>query len=125
LALVGLKAHWADGFSEDVLWNSRWACLMNILNATVWAPAVEELTFSGLLYGILRTCLRVWPVPLLSAATFALPHGYAAAGSLSVLVSGVLWALTYERTRRLLPGLLAHSANNIISTLWVVGLLRM
>ena len=60
----------------------------------------------------------------MSAALFALPHGYAAAGSLSVLMSGVLWALAYERTRSLLPGLLAHSANNLMSTLWVVGLLR-
>ena len=42
-----------------------------------------------------------------------------------MLVSGVLWALAYERTRSLLPGLLAHSANNVMSTLWVVGLLRL
>ena len=123
--LVGLKPHWADGFSEDLLWDPRWAFMTNVLNATVWAPVIEELTFRGLLYATLRTRLGVWPAALLSAAIFALPHGYAAAGSLSVLVSGVLWAVAYERTRSLLPGLLAHSANNVMSTLWVVGLLRM
>ena len=90
----------------------------------VWAPVIEELTFRGLLYGTLRARLGVWPAALASAAIFALPHGYGAAGSLSVLMSGVLWAIAYERTRSLLPGLLAHSANNLMSTLWMVGLLR-
>jgi membrane protease YdiL (CAAX protease family) len=123
-ALLGLRAHWADGFSEDLLWYPRWAFVVTVLDATVWAPIIEELTFRGLLYATLRTRLGAGPAALLSATLFALPHGYAAAGSLSVLVSGLLWAVAYERTRSLLPGLLAHSANNIMSTLWVVALLR-
>ena len=41
-----------------------------------------------------------------------------------MLVSGLLWALAYERTRSLWPGLLAHAANNLLSTLWTVALLR-
>jgi membrane protease YdiL (CAAX protease family) len=123
--LLGLKSHWADGFSEDILWHPRWTFVLDCINVTVWAPVVEELTFRGLLYATLRTRLAVWPSAILSAALFALPHGYAAAGSLSVLVSGVLWAWAYERTRSLVPGFLAHSANNLMSTLWVVGLLRM
>ncbi len=123
--LVGVKSHWAEGFSEDMLWDPRWAFVVDTVNVTVWAPIIEELTFRGLLYGTLRTRLGVWPSALSSAALFALPHGYAAAGSLSVLVSGVLWAWAYERTRSLLPGLLAHSANNLMSSLWVVGLLRL
>ncbi|HXJ85003.1 MAG TPA: type II CAAX endopeptidase family protein [Candidatus Methylomirabilis sp.] len=124
-ALLGFKAHWADGFSEDMLWYPRWAFVVNAFNATVWAPVVEELTFRGLLYATLRTRLGMWPAALVSAAIFALPHGYAAAGSLSVLLSGVLWAVAYERTRSLLPGLIAHSTNNVMSTLWVVALLRL
>jgi membrane protease YdiL (CAAX protease family) len=123
-ALLGFKAHWADGFAEDLLWQPRWGFVVTAFHATVWAPIIEELTFRGLLYGTLRTRLGAWPAALLSAAIFALPHGYAAAGSLSVLLSGVLWAVAYERTRSLLPGLLAHAANNIMSTLWVAALLR-
>jgi membrane protease YdiL (CAAX protease family) len=124
-ALLGVKAHWADGFSEDLLWYPRWIFLVNVFDVTVWAPITEELIFRGLLYATLRRRLSMWPAALVSAAIFALPHGYAAAGSLSVLLSGVLWALAYERTRSLLPGLLAHSANNVMSTIWVVALLRM
>jgi hypothetical protein len=121
---IGLRSHWADGFSEDILWDPRWMFALDAFNVTVWAPIVEELTFRGLLFATLRTRLDFWPSAFLSAAVFALPHGYAAAGSLSVLVSGLLWAWAYERTRSLIPGLLAHSANNAMSTLWVVGLLR-
>jgi hypothetical protein len=121
---IGVRSHWADGFSEDILWDPRWTFALDAFNVTVWAPIVEELTFRGLLYATLRTRLDLWPSAFLSAAVFALPHGYAAAGSLSVLVSGLLWAWAYERTRSLIPGLLAHSANNAMSTLWVVGLLR-
>src|SRR5262249_51207300 len=95
------------------------------LEATVVAPIVEEMTFRGLLYGTLRARFGPWPSALTSAVLFALPHGYAVAGSLSVLVSGVLWAWAYERTKSLLPGIFAHAANNLLSTLWVVGLLRM
>lgn len=122
--LVGVPSHWADGFAEDILWDPRGAFVLDTLNVTVWAPMVEELIFRGLLYGTLRTRLSVLPAALLSAALFALAHGYAAAGSLSVLMSGMLWALAYEKTRSLLPGILAHAANNLMSTLWVIALLR-
>ena len=121
---AGFQSHWADGFAEDLLWDSRGQFAIDALNVTVWAPMVEEVTFRGLLYGTLRTRLSVAPATVLSAVVFAVPHGYAAAGTLSVLMSGVLWALAYERTRSLLPGLIAHAVNNLMSTLWVVTLLR-
>jgi len=119
-----LKTHWADGLTEELLWASPRRVMLEALDATVWAPIVEELTFRGLLYGTLRTRLGVGSSAVLSAVVFTLPHGYAIAGSASVLVSGVLWALAYERTRSLWPGLLAHAANNLLSTLWTLALLR-
>src|SRR5262249_51612492 len=122
--LAGVAPHWADGFSETLLWESRGAFLIDCVSAVVWAPIVEELIFRGLLYGTLRTRLGVWPAAVGSALIFSLPHGYAAAGSLSVFMSGMLWAWAYERTRSLWPGMLAHSANNLMSTLWLTALLR-
>ncbi len=119
-----LKSHWTDGFTEELLWAGRRRVILEALDASLWAPIVEEITFRGLLYGTLRTRLGVWPAAVLSAAIFTLPHGYALAGSASVLVSGLLWALAYERTRSLLPGLFAHAANNCLSTLWTLAMLR-
>jgi CAAX protease family protein len=45
-------------------------------------------------------------------------------GFASVFVSGVLWALAYERTRSLLPGMLAHAAGNVQATAIVLAILR-
>ena len=121
---VHLKTHWTDGFTEELLWAGRRRVVLEAVDATVWAPVVEEILFRGLLYATLRTRMGVAESALASALVFTLPHGYALAGSASVLVSGVLWAVAYERTRSLLPGLFAHAANNLLSTLWTVGLLR-
>ena len=40
-------------------------------------------------------------------------------------MSGVLWAVAYERTRSLLPGILAHAANNVQATAIVLATLRL
>jgi len=45
-------------------------------------------------------------------------------GFLSVLISGLLWAIAYERTRSLVPGILAHAANNLSVTITYLVLLR-
>ena len=122
--LLHVKTHWTDGFTEELLWAGRRRVILAAIDATAWAPVVEEILFRGLLYATLRTRLGVAESALLSAVIFTLPHGYAIAGSASVLVSGLLWAVAYERTRSLLPGLFAHAVNNLLSTLWTVGLLR-
>ena len=122
--LIHIKTHWTDGFTEELLWAGRRRVILSIVDATAWAPVVEEILFRGLLYATLRTRIGVPESALLSAIIFTLPHGYAIAGSASVLVSGLLWAVAYERTRSLLPGLFAHAVNNLLSTLWTVGLLR-
>lgn len=119
-----LKAHWTDGFTEELLWADRRHVIIDAIDASLWAPIVEEITFRGLLYATLRTWLGAPESALASALVFTLPHGYAVAGSASVLVSGLLWAIAYERTRSLLPGLFAHAINNLLSTLWTIGLLR-
>ena len=121
---LGLRAHWSDGFPEDLLWTTPGRVAFETFDAVVWAPIVEELTFRGLLYGTLRGRLGVLPSAVLSALVFVLPHDYGLSGSLSVFTSGVLWAIAYERTRSLLPGMIAHAANNAISTAWALATLR-
>ena len=121
---LGLRVHWSDGFPEDLLWTPPWRVGVDTFDAVLWAPIVEELTFRGLLYGTLRTRLGAVPAAALSALVFVLPHDYGLAGSLSVFWSGVIWALAYERTRSLLPGILAHSVNNAISPAWALATLR-
>ena len=51
-------------------------------------------------------------------------HGYGLQGFAAVTWSGMIWALGYERTRSLLPGMLAHAASNLLATTSFLLLLR-
>jgi len=124
LNALGVSSHWADGFLEDFLWGSPATVAAGTLDGVVWAPIFEELAFRGLLYPTLRLRLPAWPAALLSAAIFAVAHGYGLQGFLAVCWSGAAWALGYERTRSLLPGMVAHAASNLIATSSFLLLLR-
>ena len=116
LTALGVTSHWADGFLEDFLWGSPATVMAGTVDGVIWAPVFEELAFRGLLYPTLRLRLPPWPAALLSAALFGVAHGYGLQGFAAVTWSGMIWALGYERTRSLLPGMLAHAASNLMAT---------
>ena len=122
---LNYKPHWADGLLENMLWGPPWLVACEMLDSAVWAPLIEELAFRGVLYATLRMTVGVWPAVGLSAAVFALVHGYGAIGFVSVFWSGILWALAYERTRSLLPAILGHMFNNLFVTTEFIWLLRL
>jgi hypothetical protein len=121
---LGVSTHWTDGFQERLVWGAPGDVAADVLDSCVFAPVVEELLFRGLLYGTLRLRLGPLAATLLSAALFAVAHGYGAVGFASVFGSGVLWAVAFERTRSLLPGILAHAAGNVQATAIVLATLR-
>lgn len=121
---LGLAPHWTDGFQERLVWGTRGEVAVDVVDSVILAPVVEELLFRGVLYGTLRLRLGPGSATAASAALFALAHGYGVVGFVSVLMSGVLWAVAYERTRSLLPGMLAHAANNLQATAIVLATLR-
>jgi len=121
---AGVPSHWTEWFDEDLAWGSAGVLVGSLLGTVVFAPLLEEIVFRGLLYGTLRRWLG-WPVAaVLSAAVFAAAHGYGVAGFGSVFASGIMWAVAYEKTRSLLPGMVAHAANNISAACAVLALLR-
>lgn len=124
LTALGVTSHWADGFLEEFLWGSPTTVMAGTVDGVVWAPIFEELAFRGLLYPTLRLRLPPWPAALLSAALFGVAHGYGLQGFAAVTWSGMIWALGYERTRSLLPGMLAHAASNLLATTSFLLLLR-
>ena len=123
-ARLGVETHWTDGFQERLVWGTPGEVLADAIDSCVFAPVLEEPLFRGVLYATLRLRLRTAPATLVSAAIFALAHGYGVVGFVSVFASGVLWALAYERTRSLLPGMLAHAASNVQATAIVLATLR-
>ena len=121
---TGMSSHWTEWFDEDLAWGRPLVAGGSLLGTVVFAPVFEEIVFRGLLYATLRRRLS-WPLAAtLSAAIFALAHGYGAAGFGSVFASGLLWAIAYERTGSLLPNTAAHVLNNVAAALGVLLLLR-
>ncbi len=121
---TGMSSHWTEWFDEDLAWGRPVVAIASLLGTVVFAPVFEEVVFRGLLYATLRRRLA-WPfAATLSAAIFALAHGYGAAGFGSVFASGLLWAIAYERTGSLLPNTAAHVLNNVAAALGVLLLLR-
>jgi membrane protease YdiL (CAAX protease family) len=121
---TNMSSHWTEWFDEDLAWGSPAVAATSLLGTVLFAPVFEEIVFRGLLYATLRRRLA-WPIAAtLSAAVFALAHGYGAAGFGSVFLSGLLWAIAYERTGSLLPNTAAHLVNNVAAALGVLLLLR-
>lgn len=121
---LNLANHWTEWFDPNLVWASGLALTVSLLEYVVFAPIFEEIAFRGLLYAILRHRLSFVPAALLSASIFALAHGYGLISFMSVLWSGFLWAWMYEKTGSLIPGIIAHSMNNLLVSLAVMVLLR-
>ncbi len=121
---LGFGGHWTEWFDADLAWGSPLEVAGSVVSAVVAAPVVEEIAFRGLLYATLRRRLSWVLAAGISAAVFALLHGYGVSGFASVFGSGVLWAWAYERTRSLLPGIVAHAANNLLAALTVLWFLH-
>ena len=61
---------------------------------------------------------------VLSAAIFALAHGYGVLGFASVFWSACLWAWAYEKTGSLWPCIASHAVDNLAASLSVLLVLR-
>jgi membrane protease YdiL (CAAX protease family) len=123
-ARIGKGSHWTEWFDEDLVWGGGGDAALAMLSAVVAAPFFEEVIFRGLLYATFRRRFGVVVSALASALIFAAAHGYGWVGLVSVLWSGVVWAWSYERTRSLVPGMLAHAAVNFLASLSLLLLLR-
>ncbi|MBI1728230.1 MAG: CPBP family intramembrane metalloprotease [Candidatus Rokubacteria bacterium] len=124
LDALRLSSHWADGLEENLMWGSWGLVARKTTGSVLWAPLGEEVAFRGVLYPALRSRFGVAPAAALSAAVFAVAHGYGVLGFAVVFWSGILWALAYERTGSLWPCIVAHAAGNLGATVGVVALLR-
>jgi membrane protease YdiL (CAAX protease family) len=64
--------------------------------------------------------LGPWTAAVVSAAIFSALHFYSLPGFASTFVGGFLWAMVFEKSRSLAPGMAVHALYNL---LYVMGML--
>jgi membrane protease YdiL (CAAX protease family) len=108
------KGRWYEGVQEDLIRGSPAEAMGFFVAAVLGAPLFEEIAVRGLVYTSLRTRFGPWSSALMSAALFSLLHVYSPVGALILFTGAVASALVYERTRSLLPCIIAHGVNNAV-----------
>jgi membrane protease YdiL (CAAX protease family) len=121
---LDLSSHWTEWFEPDLAWGGRAVVAVTLVDVVVVTPLFEELLFRGLLFATLRRGLGAPGAVVLSAAIFAVAHGYGALGFASVFWSACLWAWAYEKTGSLWPCIASHAVDNLAASLSVLLVLR-
>ena len=122
--VLEISSHWTEWFDRDLVWGAWPVVLATLVDTVVLTPVFEEVIFRGLLFGALRRRLGPAGAALVSAAVFALAHGYGVLGFAAVFWSGLLWAWAYEQTGSLAPSITAHAVDNLSASLAVILVLR-
>src|SRR5687767_9089141 len=103
---------WTDFTNEVLVTGAPFEVAPSLLATVIGAPVIEEILFRGVVYGSLRGRMPALPAALLSALLFALSHAYSPMSTIHIFLGATVWALVYEWTRSLLPGLIDHGLNN-------------
>jgi membrane protease YdiL (CAAX protease family) len=96
---------------------SPMAAAVIIVRATLLAAVGEELLFRGVLYTWLRQRLSAGVAIPISAAAFALIHGFPPILPLAFVI-GIGFAWVRERSGSIVPTIAAHALNNAVLIVW-------
>lgn len=110
-AVAPIPQELAGGMSDDMEKNT----IAFILSVFIVAPVVEEFVFRALVMTKLRKGVSPVTAIIISAILFALIHSMAG-GIITVahaFLGGLVFALAYEKTKSLLPAIVAHIFGNI------------
>jgi len=122
--LLGVAVHWTEWFLEDLVWGNYLELGLLLFALIVLGPIFEELLFRGLIFATLRQRFSFGVAAATSAALFSTVHGYGIAGTCALLWGGFLAAWSVEKTKSLLPAIIAHGVNNLLMALGLILFLR-
>ena len=119
LSQVGLRPNQLEQF-EFVLSEGPFAFALLLVAAGIMAPFVEELFFSGFMFGLYRRRQPLWVAYLASTVLFTILHleptrmsvAQMAGLSVGILMLALLLAWLYQHTGSLYPSIVAHAVNN-------------
>ncbi len=116
LKLCGLPVEPQDAVSFFRKAESPALSAAMIFLAAIIAPVTEELIFRAGLFRYVRTRLPRWAALLLPACLFAAMHNHLASFA-PLVVLGIVFSLTYERTGRIGTAIVAHALFNSYSVI--------
>jgi membrane protease YdiL (CAAX protease family) len=90
--------------------------VMVFVAIVILAPLAEELLFRGFIFQGIRRRLPFWPTAIIVSALFGLVHFQFNVG-LDVFALSLVLCWLRERTGSLWPGILLHSAKNLVAFL--------
>jgi membrane protease YdiL (CAAX protease family) len=90
----------------------------------LFGPAVEEVVFRGWLYGALRNRLGTAPSVFISSVLFSLAHGKEGSPIILTFLGGILFSLSYEKSRSLVTPMILHSGGNAFLQWWFYNFSR-
>jgi CAAX protease family protein len=114
---VGGETDLSEMYFDPIMMDTPPRVALAAVNAVLWGPLSEELTFRGLVYLSLRAIAGPPVAAFGSAALFAAAHLYSLEASLAIFASGLVLAAAVERYRTLLPGLVCHVTANLFFVL--------
>ncbi|MBL8857009.1 MAG: CPBP family intramembrane metalloprotease [Planctomycetes bacterium] len=107
LLATGVKSHWSGQVDSIVLWVARPLALVEVFDVCVVAPIAVELGLRGLMFLTLRRHYGAWQSALFSSLLFAAAQFDSMPGMVATAWVGFVYAMTYERTRSLVPNIAA------------------
>lgn len=106
---VGLGQPWIESAQDLLLRISPLAFAATCAVAVLWNPFVDELARRGLLFLTLRARMPLLSAALWSSALVAAFQNLSLPAFLMTIWSGFLCALAFERTRSILPAVIAQT----------------
>lgn len=88
--------------------------IFNVAVIGVWGPLAEELFFRGFLLPALIPRFKVGGAVVISSAMFSISHGSFAV-AIPILISGLILALLYVKSKSIWPSVTTHSAQNLLA----------
>lgn len=86
--------------------------LLAFVSAAIISPIYEEIFYRGFLYRWFRTRYGLWIAVLLSSFVFTIVHIPTYNVMPVNFISGIIFALAYERTNSIWPAVLIHGLTN-------------
>jgi len=88
--------------------------LITFIPTVILAPIMEELMFRGIILNKLLSTTSKWPAILISSFLFGFIHLNLIQG-LNAFVLGIILSLIFIKCRSIIPCILGHSLNNLLS----------